>query len=140
MLRLLVSALLLSCLSGCCTSAGCEDRVTWALPTSFMGLATTDTVRVRACFDTTCFDGPLVAESDGRIWSSADGKVLLVLPSQLSLALGSLERTRAGQATLELTRNGRAIITDTRAVTLSDTGQPNGPLCPPTCFSTRVQL
>ncbi|MCU0702009.1 MAG: hypothetical protein MUC96_36365 [Myxococcaceae bacterium] len=140
MVRLVLGAVVLSSVSGCCTQAGCEDRLTWSLPASFMGLAPSDTVRVRACFETTCFDGPLVAESDGRIWASADGKVLLVLPSQLSLSLPSSGSARSGQATLEFSRNGRTLITDSRAVRLDDVGQPNGPLCPPTCFSTRVQL
>jgi hypothetical protein len=140
--RLAVTALTagaLLALSGCCTRAGCEDRVTWELPASFPGLAPSDTVRVRACFDSACTEGPLTGEAGGQLWSSADGRVLLFLPSQVSFSIGSTV-PRSGLATLELSRNGRALVTDSRQVTLSEASQPNGPLCPPTCFGARVRL
>lgn len=126
--------------SGCCTRAGCEDVVAWDLPASFPGLATTDLLSVRACLDSACVDAPLIADPSGQRWISADAAVMLFVPSQLSLRLGSTEVARSGLATVEVTRNGQVIVTDSRQVTLTSSFQPNGPLCPPVCYSTRVPL
>lgn len=122
-------------LAGCaCTQEGCDNRIRF---NPGVDLEPSIPYEVEACLDGSCQHAILTAGDDGRaavvgalsLWADGD---------YIDLALGDGDLDGPHAIAFSVTDEaGRSLATQERQVELTRT-QPNGALCPPTCWSAEL--
>jgi hypothetical protein len=139
LLTVVMSAVVLAsvgCFSAPCTLIGCIDTANLQLGASAVQHFTNaQPVLTKVCVGAQCATETLTVESAGA--SSSTGPRLMLNSGTLTFQLMT---TVSGPqtVTLELTKNGAVVFSESRdGVTFTET-RPNGPLCAPVCQTATV--
>ena len=135
--------------SGCgmvphaCTEIGCTSGVTFELGAQSALFELDQPVQVRACIESDCTVDTVTATTGGSgFFSSTQGHFELDLMNDRLIYRTQNAQIGEGPKTvsLELTREGTAVLDEARANVIFDRLQPNGPGCEPVCWNTTVTL
>ena len=126
----LSAGLVFTSCSGPCTLIGCLNELTFGLGPAAQHFGLNEAVQVKACVGTQCATETVTATAAGS--SSSSGTSLRLGSGTLAFNFGAAV-SGSQTVSIELTKNGAVVFTDSRDGVAFISSQPNGPGCSPTC-------